>query len=50
MYKKNFIKKPKELKQKRETIFKTLFFKKPDFLNFLINCYCIATTSFTSGK
>ena len=27
-----------------------LFIKKPDFLIFFINFYCIATTSFTSGK
>ena len=40
----------KELKKNRETILKLLFFKKPDFLNFLIINYCIATTSLTSGK
>ena len=40
----------KELKKNLETMLKLLFFKKPDFLNFLIINYCIATTSFTSGK
>ena len=40
----------KELKKNRETILKLLFFKKPDFFDLLINYYCIATTSFTSGK
>ena len=39
-----------ELMKNRDTILKLLFFKKPDFLNFLIINYCIATTSFTSGK
>ena len=38
-----------QLKENLETISKPLFFKIPIFLNFLIN-YCIATTSFTSGK
>ena len=39
-----------ESKKNLETISRLLFFKKPDFLNFLIINYCIATTSFTSGK
>ena len=40
----------KELIKNLETILKLLFLKKPNFLNFLISLYCIATTSFTSGK
>ena len=40
----------KELKKNWETILRLLFFIKPDFLNFLITNYCIATTSLTSGK
>ena len=45
-----FIKSRKELNKNRKNLLKLLFFKKPEFLNFLIIDYCIATTSFTSGK
>ena len=39
-----------ELIENLETILKLLFFKIPDFFNLFIIYYCIATTSFTSGK